>query len=64
MPKGVMSQLILETPIAIIDFETTGLAPGPDRVVEVSVVRADPGKEPVLILDSLVNPDRPMAATE
>ncbi len=64
MSKGVIDRPILETPIAIIDFETTGLAPGPDRVVEVSVVRAEPGKEPVLVLDTLINPDRPMAATE
>lgn len=64
MPAGVMSQRILETPIAVLDFETTGLAAGPDRVVEVSVVRIDPGKDPVIVLDTLVNPDRPMAATE
>lgn len=64
MSVGVMNRPVAETPIAILDFETTGLAPGPDRVVEVSVVRVDPGKEPRLALDTLVNPDRPMAATE
>ncbi len=64
MSAGVMNNAILETPIAVIDFETTGLAPGPDRVVELSVVRIEPGQEPRLALDTLVNPDRPMAATE
>jgi DNA polymerase-3 subunit epsilon len=47
-----------------LDFETTGLNPGADRVVEVSVVRVEPGGPPELVLDTLVNPRRPMAATE
>jgi DNA polymerase-3 subunit epsilon len=62
--KGVLNQPISETPVAIFDFETTGLNAGPDRVVEVSVVRVDPGGEPKLVLDTLVNPRRKMAATE
>ena len=53
-----------ETPIAVIDFETTGCLPGSDRVVEVAVVRVDPGQAPRLVLDTLVNPRRKMAATE
>jgi len=61
---GLASRRISDTPIAVIDFETTGLTPGSDRVVEVSVVRIDPGEEPRLVLDTLVNPSRPMAATE
>jgi len=55
---------IADTPIGILDFETTGLNAGVDRVVEVSVVRIDPGQEPTLILDTLVNPGRRMAATD
>jgi DNA polymerase-3 subunit epsilon len=62
--KGINENLISETPIAIIDFETTGLTAGYDRVVEVSVVRIDPGQKPRLAFDTLVNPRRPMAATE
>jgi len=61
---GVLNRSIAETPIAIFDFETTGLNAGADRVVEVSVVRIEPGKEPQLVLDTLVNPNRKMAATE
>jgi DNA polymerase-3 subunit epsilon len=62
--KGVLNKSIPETPIAIFDLETTGLNAGTDRVVEISVVRIDPGKESKLLLDSLVNPNRKMAATE
>jgi DNA polymerase-3 subunit epsilon len=64
MSAGIVNRNILETPVAIIDFETTGLTPGCDRVVEVSVVRVEPGSEPRLVFDTLVNPSRPMAATE
>lgn len=55
---------VAKTPVAVIDFETTGLNPGPDRVVEVSVVRIEPGRKPELVFDTLVNPERQMAATE
>jgi DNA polymerase-3 subunit epsilon len=61
---GVLNRPIADTPIAIFDFETTGLNAGADRVVEVSMVRIEPGKEPQLVLDTLVNPNRKMAATE
>ncbi len=47
-----------------MDLETTGLTPGYDRVVEVSVVRVSPGQGPTLVLDTLVNPMRRVAATE
>ena len=61
---GIGSKCINDSPIAVVDFETTGLTPGVDRVVEVSVVRLNPGEVPQLVLDSLVNPTRPVAATE
>lgn len=64
MTTGIQSRQIADTPVAVIDFETTGLTPGYDRVVEVSVVRIDPGEKPRLVFDTLVNPDRPMAATD
>jgi DNA polymerase-3 subunit epsilon len=63
-PTGIQGLSIHETPIAVIDFETTGLTPGLDRVVEVSVYRLEPGKDPYLAFDTLVNPQRPMSATE
>ena len=64
MESGINRHLIAQTPVAIIDFETTGLTVGSDRVVEVSIVRVDPDQKPRLLLDTLVNPNRPMGATE
>jgi DNA polymerase III epsilon subunit-like protein len=64
MVQGISPFRIDDTPIAIIDFETTGLIAGADRVVEVSVVRVDPGEEPRLVLDTLINPQRHVSATE
>ena len=64
MASGIAHRRICETPVAIIDFETTGLTPGADRVVEVAVVRIDPQGEASLVLDTLVNPMRRMAASE
>ena len=61
--KGIQGRLIEETPIAVLDFETTGLSPGGDRVIEISVVRRDPGQRPRLVFDTLVNPRRRVAAT-
>ncbi len=64
MTQGIAQRLINETPVSVIDLETTGLTPGYDRIVEVSVVRIEPGEAPRLIFDSLVNPGRPVAAIE
>jgi DNA polymerase-3 subunit epsilon len=64
MSLGILHLPISETPIAILGLETTGLSPGYDRIVEVAVVRCDPGSEPKLVFDTLVNPQRPMSATE
>ncbi len=62
--SGILSKSLRETPIAILDLETTGLNPGADRVVEISIVRLEPDGSTRLVLDTLVNPLRPMAATE
>jgi DNA polymerase III epsilon subunit family exonuclease len=49
-------------PLAVLDFETTGLIPGKDdRIVEVGVVRMDPergGRWSETRFESLVNPER------
>jgi DNA polymerase-3 subunit epsilon len=60
---GITDRVIVETPISVLDFETTGLNAGPDRVVEVSVVRMEPGRAPRLVFDTLVDPGRDVAAT-
>lgn len=55
---------LTDVPYCVVDLETTGLSPGLDRVVELSVVRVEPGGAPRLVLDTLIHPDRPMAGTE
>ncbi|MHC4597964.1 MAG: 3'-5' exonuclease [Planctomycetota bacterium] len=62
--RGILDFEIQRTPISVITFATTGLSPGGDRVVEVSVLRSDPGIEPRIVLDTLVNPKRVVAGTE
>ena len=61
--NGLLSRAIDDLPVAVLDFETTGTWPGADRVVEVSVVRVEPGRAPELVLDTLVNPNRRVACT-
>jgi DNA polymerase III subunit epsilon len=61
---GIGARRIDETPFAVIDFETTGLTPGLDRVIEIAVVKLEPGQKPKLVFETLVNPQRPVAATE
>ena len=43
-PSGVLHQSIDETPIAVLDFETTGLTPGFDREADdaMSSIGIDP----------------------
>jgi DNA polymerase-3 subunit epsilon len=55
---SVLNAKIEETPIAIIDLETTGLSAVSDRIVEIAVVRIEPGEKPRLALDTLVDPQR------
>lgn len=60
---GVCDASIFDTPIAVVDFETTGLDPETDRVIEVSVVRRDPDAQPRVVFDTLINPSRSVSAT-
>ncbi|MEX1369262.1 MAG: 3'-5' exonuclease [Nannocystaceae bacterium] len=53
-----------DVPFCILDLETTGLSPGLDRIVELSVVRLAPDSDAQVVLDSLVHPQRAMAGTE
>jgi DNA polymerase III epsilon subunit-like protein len=62
--EGVSNQRISDLPIAVIDFETTGLTPGYDRAVELSIVRIEPDGSSKLALNSLINPKRPVSCTE
>jgi DNA polymerase III epsilon subunit-like protein len=49
--------------IAIVDFETMGLNAGRDRVVEVSVVTSERGRDPEMVFDTFINPARSVLAT-
>jgi DNA polymerase III epsilon subunit family exonuclease len=65
MSTGILELPVADVPIAVIDFETTGLSADYDRVVEVSIVRVEPGgRKRTLVLDTLVNPGRSVSATE
>lgn len=61
---SILSRALNDTPIAVVDIETTGLSPKHDRIVEIAVVRIDPGEEPQLVLDTLVNPQRRVSGSE
>lgn len=64
MNSGVHNCPVQGTPVAILDFETTGTRPGRDRVIEVSVLRVEPDGSTAVVLETLVNPGRKVKATE
>ncbi len=49
---------------ATLDFETTGLAPASNRVIEIGVVRTSPSGKIVDEFTSLVNPQRDVGRTD
>src|SRR5205823_1336116 len=64
MARGIVERQLCGGPVAIIDFETTGLTPGADRVIEVAVARVDAHGDVRLVFDTLINPMRRVSATE
>lgn len=48
---------------AIIDFETTGLSPQRDRVIEIGLIRVNTEGQPVAYFQTLINPEGPVGAT-
>lgn len=54
-----------DLPLAVIDLETTGLsARSGARIVEIAIVRVEPGKAPRIALDTLVDPQGPVRCTD
>lgn len=51
-----------DTALAVIDLETTGLARR-GEILEIAVVRIEPGAPPQTVLNTLVRPDGPVKAT-
>lgn len=61
---SVLDRRIEETPVAVLDFETTGLSPKTGaRVIEVGVVRVEPEDRPAIMLNTLIDPQGPVYAT-
>lgn len=48
---------------AVLDFETTGLSPVGDRVIEVGLIKVNEEGRPVAFFQRLINPERPVGAT-
>ncbi len=64
MAQSIHDMPLGSTPVAILDFETTGLSPKTGaRVVEIAVVKVLPGKGAHLVLDTLVDPQGPVHAS-
>jgi DNA polymerase-3 subunit epsilon len=61
-----VDQMLLDRcAVTIIDFETTGLsAKSGDRVIEVGVVRMEPNEPPKVVIDTLVDPQCRVGATD
>ena len=61
VPAGVSSPLLEECAFAVVDVETTGAGPrNYDRITEIAVVIVQ-GERIETVLDTLVNPERPIA---
>ena len=61
---AVKESIVGRAPVAVVDTETTGLYPRADRLVEISVVRNEPGAQPQVLVNTLINPQRPVGAIE
>jgi DNA polymerase-3 subunit epsilon len=48
----------------VFDIETTGLSPDGDRIIELGLIRTDNLGNPIGYWSTLVNPKRPVSATE
>ena len=48
----------------VFDFETTGLSPASDRVIDIGMVRTDANGNPLSYWSSLINPQQAVRATE
>jgi DNA polymerase-3 subunit epsilon len=53
-----------ENGFVIIDFETTGLSPISDRVIEIGMIRTDSSGNPLGYWSTLINPKQPVGAIE
>jgi DNA polymerase-3 subunit epsilon len=61
LPDLNLQHLIVERPVAVLDVESTGLDVQQDRVIEVAVLKLEPGA-PLAFFHTLVDPERPIPA--
>ena len=61
--RGGAGTSLLDRPLAVVDLETTGFSPGPDRAIEIGIVRMDPTGAIVDEWTTLVNPGRDVGPT-
>ncbi len=62
--KPPVPQQVTNAPgFAVIDIETTGLSPYPDRIVEIAIVQTDAEGKRINEWESRVNPEGPVGAT-
>lgn len=61
---AILDWTLKDTGYAVVAIKTTGLTHGYDRICEISVALAAPGQPIRLVLDTLVNPERPIAGGE
>jgi len=54
-----MQNLQLTRPLVVFDLETTGINVEKDKIVQIAMIRIEPGGERAT-LDTLVNPERPI----
>ena len=47
----------------VLDFETTGLSPSKDRVIEIGMIKTDGSGRPIAFWQTLVHPEGPVGAT-
>lgn len=60
---AIFDWTLRETGYAAVAIRTTGLTSGHDKIVEIAVACADSGQPLRVVLETLVNPQRPMAGT-
>jgi DNA polymerase III epsilon subunit-like protein len=63
-PAGVAPWRLRDTPVVVFAVETTGFPAGRHRVCELALCRIEPGRAPVLVFDSLIDPGRPVTGGE
>lgn len=61
---GIHDLSVLETPVSIIDFETTGFNPQQGRAIEVCVLRCEPNGTDRVVFDTLMDPRGPVSGTD